>query len=67
MAALYFEGLNNGVYYKLKQEVHNGWIVHGTDTTPKLIEYTLQMCNKYQQKGRTFQAQVENEEGVTCV
>ena len=51
LAALHFEGLNNVFYSELKQEVHNGWIVHGTDTTPKTIEQTLLMCDKYHQKG----------------
>ena len=51
LVALHFEGLNNVFYSELKQEVHNGWIVHGTDTTPKTIEQTLQMCDKYRQKG----------------
>ena len=69
LAALHFEGLNNVVYYELKQEVHNRWIVHGTGTTPKLVKHTLQMCNKYQQEGRSFQARVKvkNKDGVACV
>jgi hypothetical protein len=29
LAALHFEGLNNIHFVELKQEVHNGWIVHG--------------------------------------
>ena len=47
LAALHFEGLNNIHFSELKQEVHNGWIVHGSDTTPKTIEQTLVMCDKY--------------------
>ena len=43
LAALHFEGLNNVHFSELKQEVHNGWIVHGSDTTPKTIEQTLVM------------------------
>ena len=46
LAVLHFEGLNNVQYSELKQEVHNGWIAHGTDTTPKTIKQTLQMCDK---------------------
>ena len=48
---LYTEGLNNVQYSDLKQEVHNDWIVNGTNTTPKTIEQTLQMCNNYHHKG----------------
>ena len=47
------------MYYELKEEVHNGWIVHGTDTTPKSVEHTLKMWDKYQRKERAFQAQVQ--------
>ena len=47
MTTLHFEGLNNVFYHDLKQEVHNGWIIHGTDMTLKTIEQTLQMYNKY--------------------
>ena len=46
MTVLHFKGLNNVVCHELKQEVYNGWIIHGTDTTLKSIKQTLQMCDK---------------------
>ena len=64
MATLHFEGLNNVQYSDLKQEVHNGWIEHGTDTTPKTIEQTLQMCDKYRQKGPQYTVPVKSEDRV---
>jgi uncharacterized protein CbrC (UPF0167 family) len=67
LAALHFEGLNNVFFSELKQEVHNGWIVHGTDTTPKTIEQTLQMCDNYRQKGRQYSMPIKSEDGVACV
>ena len=67
LATLHFEGLNNVQYSDLKQEVHNGWIVHGTDTTPKTIEQTLQMCVKYRKKGRQYIMPIKSEDGVACV
>ena len=51
LAALHFKGLNNVQYTDLKQEVHNGWIVYEIDTTPKTIEQTLQIRDKYKKKG----------------
>ena len=38
LVTLHFEGLDNVMYTELKNKVHNGWIVHGEDTTPKTIE-----------------------------
>ena len=67
LAALHFEGLNNMQYSELKQEVHNGWIVHGIDTTPKTIEQTLQMCDKFRQKGRQYNMPIKSEDGVACL
>ena len=51
----------------LKQEVHNVSIAHGIDTTPKPIKQTLQICNKYKQKGMQYSMTVKSKEGVTCV
>jgi len=60
--------LNNIYFSELKQEVHNGWIVHGTDTTPKTIEQTLVMCDKYRQRGRKTNVHVKTEDaGVACI
>ena len=67
LAALNFEGLNNVQYTNLKKEVHNGWIVHNIDTTPKTIEQTLQMYNKYKEKGRPYLMHIKNGEGVAYV
>ena len=54
-------------YHDLKQEVHNGGIVHSTDTTHKSIKQTLQMYGKYQRKGKVYHSPIKSEEGVACV
>ena len=54
-------------YHDRKQELHNSWIVHGADTTPETIEHTLQMCDKYQKKGKEYCTRVTSKEGVVCV
>jgi hypothetical protein len=60
--------LNNVHFADLKQEVHNSWIVHRIDTTPKMIEQTLVMCNKYQQRGHKVNVPVKTEDpGVACI
>jgi hypothetical protein len=33
----------------------------------KSIEQTLQMCNKYQRKGKAYHTPIKSEEGVACV
>ena len=68
LAALHFEGLNNVHFSELKQEVHNGWIVHGADTTPKTIEQTLVMCDKYRHRVRRTNVPVKSEDaGIACI
>jgi hypothetical protein len=68
LAALHFEGLNNVHFADLKQEVHNGWIVHGIDTTPKTIEQTLVIYNKDRQKGCKVNVSIKTEDaGVACI
>ena len=67
LAVLYFKGLNNVHFPKLKQEVHNNWIVHRINTTPKTIKQTLQMCNKFRQKGHQYNVPIKNKDGVACL